>query len=87
MLALQVSDYLSPSPAVRLEVPSTLRAACGLSCQLQVDKWELGSVPSQGSAATAAGRWPASAPLSTRMGLHDYLSPSPTVRVPGQQAG
>ena len=59
-----------------------------ITCQLQVDNWGLGSVFSQGAADAPASRRLASAPrLSTRMGLRDYLSPSPTVIVLGPQAG
>ena len=50
------------------DCPST-RAVGGLTCQLQVDNWGLGNVPSQGAAVDAACRRPASASISTRMGL------------------
>ena len=50
-------------------------------------EWGLGSVPSQGAAAAAAGSWLASALISTWMGLRDYMSPSLTIQVPGQQEG
>ena len=66
------------------------RAASGLTCQLQVDNWDLGLFPVRApqQPAPATGRRRASAPrLSTRMSLSDYLSLSPTVRVPGPPAG
>ena len=60
-----LSQWLSESKST-CQILST-RAAGGLTCQLQVDNWELESVPSlsQGAAAAAGRR----ARLSTRMGL------------------
>ena len=77
----KVSDYLRPSQTVRLWVPGCIR----LNCQLQVDNWGLGSVPSQVQQqarqmpAAAACHWLVREQLLTLMGLSDYLSLSQTV--------
>ena len=88
-----LSDYLSPSPTVRLSQSTS--PAGGLTCQLQVDKWEPENVPSPGATAAAADRdccragerftaFDSDGPPSS---LRDYLSLSSTARVPGRPVG
>ena len=50
-MRFSISDYLSL--ILTVGVPVT-RATCRLFCQLQVDNWGLGSVPSQDAATTVA---------------------------------
>ena len=71
-LALRVSDYLSPSPTVRI-LPGQPPPAGSLTCQLQLNNWarEPSGYSSQGVPAAADGSRSASVRLS--MGLRRNL--------------